>query len=504
MVTEKFRRQLRKEATQWRSDALISSDVYHQLSERYEFDTIDSHARDRFVAILIIVGSVLLGISVITFVAANWQAIPRIIKVMLMMDVLIAVNTIGFYLWRSPRSASSSQTPLPRSQWRQRLGHGLLICGALVLGANFALMGQLFHQRGTAFGLCIIWGLGVLTMAYGLRLTSLAVIAFGLILLGYWIEFISYDAYVLAPLIRHIFDIMPLVIGVLFLPLAYWCRSRIVFGLTVIGVGFSLALTIGTLSNTVQDPFGITLAIALILPAALWWAYADDGWQHILPRFISAENGREDTEESIVFRPIARSLTIIYLGCLFYVLSFHGLWEDYSLPASASTASVADVFMALVTNINVVVIVITTLAVWLWLGWPRIGHQWRLVTTDIVVLAMLAMTGGVVIWHEAIAPLLVLGTLMFNILLFLVAAGLMREGLADGDRRQFWFGFVLLILQIISRVFEYETGLLIKSFTFLVCGIGIIVIGLWFERYVRALIPQSGQSLQAINSEEDG
>jgi hypothetical protein len=41
---------------------------------------------------------------------------------------------------------------------------------------------------------------------------------------------------------------------------------------------------------------------------------------------------------------------------------------------------------------------------------------------------------------------------------------------------------LLLTLQIISRMWEYDTDLIFKSFVFAMCGVGIISAGLWFER----------------------
>ncbi|MGL5195133.1 MAG: hypothetical protein ACRC8Y_16260, partial [Chroococcales cyanobacterium] len=71
-----------------------------------------------------------------------------------------------------------------------------------------------------------------------------------------------------------------------------------------------------------------------------------------------------------------------------------------------------------------------------------------------------------------------LGPLMFNILLFLLAYGLMRRGLTQGDRRIFWWGTLLVTLQILTRVLEYETGLVLKSIVFVLCGMATIAIGL--------------------------
>ncbi|MEO1593375.1 MAG: DUF2157 domain-containing protein, partial [Cyanobacteria bacterium J06632_22] len=175
MMSTKFRQQLRQEAEQWWKDGWIDAALYQRLSDRYQFKEIEPSASGRFVAILLGLGGVLLGLGVITFVAANWQAWPRSFRVMLLMAVFISVNAGGFYLWRRPAHEPGLQ----------RLGHGLLLTGGLVLGANMALMSQMFHQSGEAYELYFVWGLGVALMAYSLRLVSLGCLAWGLLAIGY-------------------------------------------------------------------------------------------------------------------------------------------------------------------------------------------------------------------------------------------------------------------------------------------------------------------------------
>jgi uncharacterized membrane protein len=106
MASDKFRRQLRQEAEQWRREGLIDGTQWQQLTERYHFDRLDRAARDRFIIVVMGLGSVLLGLSVITFVAANWQAIPREAKLLLLLAVFVIVNTAGFYLWQQPGNDS--------------------------------------------------------------------------------------------------------------------------------------------------------------------------------------------------------------------------------------------------------------------------------------------------------------------------------------------------------------------------------------------------------------
>ena len=71
---------------------------------------------------------------------------------------------------------------------------------------------------------------------------------------------------------------------------------------------------------------------------------------------------------------------------------------------------------------------------------------------------------------------------LFNLILALLACGMIRQGLESNQRRAFWGGMILLTLQIITRMLEYETALLLKSLVFVLCGVAVIGAGLWFER----------------------
>jgi uncharacterized membrane protein len=98
---------------------------------------------------------------------------------------------------------------------------------------------------------------------------------------------------------------------------------------------------------------------------------------------------------------------------------------------------------------------------------------------------MIAISAIVPFWHLSIGKMAIAATLLFNLLLFLLGVGLVREGVTQGQRRLFWGGMVLLTLQIFTRMLEYNTDLLFKSLVLFLCGLGVIAAGLWFERHVR-------------------
>ena len=222
MVSDKFRHQLRTEVEQWQAEGLIEASLYQQLAQRYQFNNLDTSARNRFISILFGVGSILVGLGGITLVAANWQIWTREFKVLLLVSVFFGINTAGFYLWRDCNNSR-----------QKRLGQGLLLLGALLLGANMGLISQMFHQSGTAYELLLTWGIGVLAMAYSLNLSSLGILSVILVSIAYaiampesWWNGGDLSGYGFA------IEYMPLLTSFLFVPLAYRCRSGWLFGLS--------------------------------------------------------------------------------------------------------------------------------------------------------------------------------------------------------------------------------------------------------------------------------
>ncbi len=150
MIIDSFRAKLRNEAQIWRDEGIIQDSQYEQLSQRYQFDSLDNVAQDRFIFILIGVGCILVGLGAITFVAANWQSWSREVKLVLLLSLFFATNIVGFFLWREPVFDNAGKK---RRQRKRIFGHGLLLLAALLLGANMAFMAQTFHLGGSNFEL---------------------------------------------------------------------------------------------------------------------------------------------------------------------------------------------------------------------------------------------------------------------------------------------------------------------------------------------------------------
>jgi len=473
VTSDKFRHQLRHEAQIWQAEGLIDELQYEQLSQRYQFNTLDSTARNSFIAILVGLGSILIGLGIITFVAANWQELPRLGKVTLLLSLFISVNIAGFWLWKHPKES------------RQRLGHGLLLLGALVLGANMGLMGQIFHIDAPFYELLFAWGIGVLAMAYSLRLTSLGVLSIILLWLGYWGYWGSAIAQNWSTAMTEVTwsslmgQHLPLLSVVLFIPLAYWCRSGWIFALGAIAIITSLEANIQPfIWGTFQR--GWVTSIAFALPAALLWSYDDSPLVHgnFLRLYRHDRHFRFGS-----FQAIARNLALFTLGVLFIFAATTAFWDSLAqsseyIPSQQNQLLLIDA------------VVLTGIAIWQWIGLIASHRRRRQQNvTTIVVGVFICIVAIVTFWHIEVTNITSFATFIFNVMLFLFAAGLIRTGLAKGGRRAFWGGMLLLSLRIFYVFLLSATGLLFKSFIFILCGIGVMAVGLWFERHIRINYP---------------
>ena len=307
MIFNNFQQKLRQESQRWRDEGIINSSQYDQIAKRHQFNKIEESTRDSFGVIAIVIGGLLLGLGLMTLVGANWQGWSRDVKFILLMSLFLSTAITGFLTWREPTLTTNQGK---KSQEGKRvLGEALLILSAFILGATLMLMGQIFNISGSASELFLAWGFGVLVMAYSLSLNSLGIMAIVLIQIGYWIGIgnlgsESGEVTWARLAVRH----MPLLSWLLFVPLAYICRSRWIFGMGVLAFIISLQYNLRPLPLlTFSDLVSWIASFALALPPALLWSYDD--------LLFPTVNYR-------LFQPLARNLGLICFGVVFYLLSF--------------------------------------------------------------------------------------------------------------------------------------------------------------------------------------
>lgn len=150
----------------WSARGLIGDDTAAQLRA-----DLDKGQRGwGFQALVIVLGALCLGFAAMTFVAANWDDMPRLGRVTLIF-VALWVAWVGA-LWAGRRDAL---------WWHEALS--LLACS--LFGAGIMLVSQLYHIQGEPSGAVWLWGLGTLIAAALTRTTLPLALAIGLFFLWF-------------------------------------------------------------------------------------------------------------------------------------------------------------------------------------------------------------------------------------------------------------------------------------------------------------------------------
>ena len=454
MTSQKFKQELKQEAEQWRIEGLIDRHIYEVLAQRYQFASLTTNSNNRFTAIIITFGCILLGLAVITFVAANWQVWSKPIKVAILVSSFLITNIAGFYLWQRATV-----------NWQSRLGQGLLLIGSLILGANIGLMSQMFHQTGAVYQLYLVWGFGVLLMAYGLGLTSLGIIAIILISLGYFSSF----GFFLQRDIHLITLMMPIIASCCLIPLAYRCRSAWLFLLSAVVTITSFNISCLYDIDLIPVPLrGFLFAIAFTIPLAFFWSYRDRLKLLIFSVPVS-------------FSSLSRKIAVFDLSLLLYIASFHWWWDN----APRNNAFLLDNWYY-----DPLFLIIAFFSIVSGYWWWKLGigqnrnTVWRLDKYSIYMAISLAIGSVLMGIHFNNEPIGYVGTLIFNLLLFFLGIILISQALKTENRLGYWHGIIILSLQVLSRMFEYNTGLIMKAFVLFICGVGVIAAGIWFEKHL--------------------
>jgi len=151
------------EIEQWRKEGLVRPEQAEALLARYGLlpgETPRSVHQSRIIQVLSVLGVVLVGVGAILLIGANWEAIPKWVRLAMLVLSTAAAYCFGYWM------AFQRET-------YPKLGMALLLLGSLLWGAGIFLIGQMYHLGGPNGGgettATLIWFLGVIPLAYVLR-----------------------------------------------------------------------------------------------------------------------------------------------------------------------------------------------------------------------------------------------------------------------------------------------------------------------------------------------
>ena len=157
----------------WRESGLISDEQSESIINFEEAPGVPVQLGVRFSRLIVVLstlGAILIGAGIISFVAANWQGIPAIAKL-----VLLIVGQTSTY-WVAYQLQFVRDYP--------RVGGAIIFAGAAWFGANVFLVAQSYHLSTDNPDLLIWWFIGVLPLAYIVQSKAITVMAVGIFVVG--------------------------------------------------------------------------------------------------------------------------------------------------------------------------------------------------------------------------------------------------------------------------------------------------------------------------------
>lgn len=149
MLTGSYRKRLEADLVRWVGEGLVSAQSAATIRR--------SLAREggfRLPGLLGLFGGLLIAASVSAFVAANWEEIPRLAK--LVMILIGLAGALGIAARLESRGSESG-------------ADAAATCGTLIFAAGVALVGQMYHLPADWPGGALLIGLGALGVALLLR-----------------------------------------------------------------------------------------------------------------------------------------------------------------------------------------------------------------------------------------------------------------------------------------------------------------------------------------------
>ena len=163
---------LADELAKWREDGLISDDAARKIAARYDIDLSGANERRSF--ILKLVAYLFLALSLFTLVGANWEELPRAVRLIIVLAILAAVNFSGVWVQKNGKETQAT---------------ALFFLGNFCYGAAIVLVAQIYHLGEHMPDGVLLWAVGVLALALATHKSIIALQSLVLGLIWFLMEF---------------------------------------------------------------------------------------------------------------------------------------------------------------------------------------------------------------------------------------------------------------------------------------------------------------------------
>lgn len=460
-ISKNFLRVLNTEIPLWKEEGIITQEQADKIRERYRvYETAEKGIPAKLVKALAMIGALLIGAGVILFFAANWEAIPKYIRLIIVLGLIFGVYHRGYYL-----KYTKGNYP--------KIGSALIFLGSLLFGAGIWLVAQTFHIQSRYHTGFLIWAIGILPISYLLNMASITVVSSALLTIWMTTKTIEADT------ISYLYPI--LMLG-LILPVCY--KQRSLHCLITIIAGILIWYGIDICKYIIENlpdryrylysyPYNYESILCYILYISFAFLLYAVGVMH------SATKRFRDF--SVIYHTLG---ILIYSGCI-YLLCFIG--EDFertilSVCKILTTSFNESPFWG-VWSINALLSVLFIFIAYSIMR--RNPQEYPVLIKGEIVVAILLLLAPVVILLQLDKTFYAIG---FNLLLLLTALSSVVLGYYKKQVALVNAGFLIFIVHFVTRYVDMFYDFMPRSLFFIIAGIIVIGIATIMEKKRKQLI----------------
>ncbi len=164
---------LAREAVTWAADGVISTSQAEAICSRYGVDYQNLSRRSLGYNVLVGLGYLFIGLAVITLLGANWDQIPRAVRMSGLLLLTFSVNLFGLYKYKQGMTSAAT---------------GWFFLGGLFYGASIMLIAQIYHIDEHYPNGIFWWAMGVLPLGVLIKSVLLMILALGLAFIWFFVE----------------------------------------------------------------------------------------------------------------------------------------------------------------------------------------------------------------------------------------------------------------------------------------------------------------------------
>lgn len=162
---------LAKELVKWRESGIVDTPTAENIAKHYGIDLQNLGDGNSFV--LKLVAYLFFALSLLTLIGSNWEELPRILRLFIVLSITCLVNLGGYFALKNGKESQST---------------ALFFLGNFCYGGAIALIAQIYHLGEHMPNGILLWAVGAFALAFACQKSILTAQALIIALIWFVME----------------------------------------------------------------------------------------------------------------------------------------------------------------------------------------------------------------------------------------------------------------------------------------------------------------------------